>query len=94
MHRQASATKRDPDELLGIRKDLRDQKVFTIDGASTSEIDDGLSVELVEGKYRIWIHIADADRWAPRDSELLQVAKKRGTSIYLPQGSIPMLPSS
>lgn len=84
--------------MLGLRQDLRDQKVYTIDSASTSEIDDGLAVEAISGedgseRHRIWIHIADADRWAPRDSEVFEVARKRATSLYLPHGSISMLPT-
>lgn len=87
----------DVDQLLNIREDLTHQKVFTIDSASTTEIDDGLSVE----KYtkedgssgtRFWIHIADAERWAPPGSRVFEIAKQRGTSLYLPQGSIPMIP--
>jgi len=90
----------DPDEILGIREDLRRLKIYTIDGASTSEIDDGLSVEVLssddeEGdtRQRFWIHIADADRWVPRGSRILEAAKRRMTSIYLPTGGVHMLPS-
>ena len=89
----------DPDKLLGIRCDFRSQKIYTIDSASTKEIDDGLGVEIVydeSGKknHRYWIHIADADRWAPRKSKLFEIARRRATSIYLPGTSIPMMPSS
>lgn len=95
---EACQNKHDPDEMLGIRRDLREQKVYTIDGPSTTEIDDGLGVEVLtkpDGtkSNRYWIHIADADRWAPRDSKIFQVAKRRATSLYLPHGSISMLPS-
>lgn len=88
----------DPDTMLDIRRDFTDQKVYTIDGASTTEIDDGLAVEVIQRNdgskgHRFWIHIADADRWAPRDSDLFEVARKRATSLYLPHGSIPMFPS-
>jgi len=92
----------DPDTLMGLRQDLRHHKVYTIDSVSTSEIDDGLSVEVVESvdengetkeKHRIWIHIADADRWAPRNSELFAAARRRITSLYLPRGSISMFPT-
>eukprot|EP00980_Cylindrotheca_fusiformis_P006497 scaffold1378_cov137-Cylindrotheca_fusiformis.AAC.10 len=94
---KAGASTHDPDQLLNIRTSLLDHKVYTIDGASTTEIDDGLAVEVVEREdgsesYRYWIHIADADRFAPRDSGIFQVARDRATSLYLPQGSIPMLP--
>ena len=91
----------DTDTRLGLRQDLRHHKVYTIDSVSTSEIDDGLSVEVIEEetsdgekreRHRIWIHIADADRWAPRDSELFEAARRRITSLYLPRGSISMFP--
>lgn len=94
----------DPDTILGIRQDLRHLKVYTIDGASASEIDDGVSIERIskvdnnnndgQQKYRMWIHIADADRWAPRNSSLIEIARRRITSLYLPSGAIPMFPSS
>jgi RNB domain len=93
----------DPDAILGLRKDLRHLKVYTIDGASTAEIDDGVSVEVIAGhgeagghersRQRIWVHIADAERWAPPHSELFEAARRRITSLYLPSGSISMFPS-
>lgn len=91
----------DPDTLLELRRDFRHHKVYTIDAISTSEIDDGLSVEAIErvnengetsDRHRLWIHIADADRWAPRDSELFDAARRRITSLYLPRDSISMFP--
>ena len=93
---------KDPDNELGIRRDFRSQKIYTIDSASTKEIDDGLGVEIINAdsedgndkRYRYWIHIADADRWAPRKSELFEIARRRATSIYLPGTSIPMMPSA
>jgi len=94
----------DLDQVLGIRLDLRSQKIYTIDSASTKEIDDGLGVEIINSdngdnskeskRYRYWIHIADADRWAPRNSALFEIAKRRVTSVYLPGTSISMIPSS
>ena len=87
----------DVDQLLNIREDFTLQKVYTIDSSSTTEIDDGLSVERFtkddgsSGK-RFWIHIADGERWAPPGSRVFEFAKQRATSLYLPQGSIPMVP--
>jgi hypothetical protein len=94
---KASLNTYDPDALLGLRKDLRTEKIYTIDSKSTSEIDDGLSLEIIMNedgstRQRFWVHIADADRWAPRDSEAFQVAARRATSLYLPSGTIPMFP--
>ncbi|CAB9502642.1 Ribonuclease II, chloroplastic/mitochondrial [Seminavis robusta] len=93
----AASNQRDLDEELGLRQDLRHLKVFTIDSAETSEIDDGLSLEKYTDKdgseqQRIWIHIADAERWVEQGSELYDIARRRVTSLYLPQFSIPMLP--
>eukprot|EP00979_Chaetoceros_neogracilis_P004688 scaffold814_cov248-Chaetoceros_neogracile.AAC.8 len=87
----------DPDHILGIRKDLRHLKVYTVDSESTDEIDDGLSIEVIKKadgseRKKIWIHIADADRWAPRSSKIFKAAQHRATSLYLASGSIPMFP--
>eukprot|EP00554_Chaetoceros_debilis_P012653 CAMPEP_0194118258 /NCGR_PEP_ID=MMETSP0150-20130528/34644_1 /TAXON_ID=122233 /ORGANISM="Chaetoceros debilis, Strain MM31A-1" /LENGTH=787 /DNA_ID=CAMNT_0038809567 /DNA_START=292 /DNA_END=2655 /DNA_ORIENTATION=+ len=90
---------RDPDTILGLRKDLRHLKAYTIDSESTDEIDDGLSIETLKKsdgteRKRIWVHIADADRWATRSSDIFQSAQERATSVYVPQGSVPMFPAS
>ena len=95
--KEAAQFTNDADHTLGLRQDLRHLKVYTIDSASTSEIDDGLSVEKItqpDGsvKHRLWIHIADADRWAPRHSGLFQTAQIRITSLYLPRATISMFP--
>lgn len=94
---RAAHSTHDPDSLLNLRKDFRTMKVYTIDRVSTLDIDDGLSIHRITRAdrsqgYKIWIHIADADRWAPRDSDIFQVAQQRITSIYLPTGCIPMFP--
>lgn len=88
----------DPDSLLGIRKDFRSMKVITIDSASTSEIDDGVACEeytTQDGsiRRRYWVHIADADHIAKRDTLSFRGAKRRVTSHYLPEITIPMFPS-
>lgn len=82
-----------PDSMQELRKDLTHLHVYTIDDISTTEIDDGLSVETLEnGSKRIWIHIADPTRWVDPESLLDRDARKRGTSVYLPTGVIPMFP--
>lgn len=90
----ANAAAVDVDDLLGIRKDMTHHKVYTIDSESTSEVDDGLSIEELDGgkRHKFWIHIADADRWAPRDSNVFEIAKARTTTHYLPTGPVPMFP--
>jgi len=107
--KDAEALEHDPDAILGLRKDLRKLKVYTIDSASTLDIDDGISVQVLndvdggsaggsaggeEARYRYWIHIADVDRWAPRGSKLLEVAERRGTSLYLPTMTLCMFPEN
>jgi len=82
-----------PDHMGDLRRDLTHLHVYTIDDISTTEIDDGLSIEtLGDGRKRIWIHIADPTRWLDPDSPLDRDARKRGTSVYLPTGVIPMFP--
>lgn len=82
-----------PDSMQQLRRDLTHLHVYTIDDISTTEIDDGLSIEtLSDGGKRIWIHIADPTRWLEPDSVLDRDARKRGTSVYLPTGVIPMFP--
>jgi exoribonuclease-2 len=75
------------------RLDLTHHKVYTIDDESTSEIDDGLSVEQLEdGSWRYWIHVADPTRLISPHDELDLEARKRSTTLYLPTGMIPMFP--
>ncbi len=82
-----------PDNMGDLRRDLTHLHVYTIDDISTTEIDDGLSIEtLADGRKRIWVHIADPTRWLDPDSPLDKDARKRGTSVYLPTGVIPMFP--
>eukprot|EP00984_Skeletonema_dohrnii_P012761 scaffold5207_cov96-Skeletonema_dohrnii-CCMP3373.AAC.8 len=98
--KEAERNEHDPDAVLGIRRDLREQKVYTVDSASTLDIDDGIAVEVLgddsdgggEARHRYWIHIADVDRYAPRGSKLLNVAERRGTSLYLPTMTLCMFP--
>nr|WP_211176267.1 ribonuclease R family protein [Brasilonema sp. UFV-L1] len=75
------------------RLDLTHLKVYTIDDESTTEIDDGLSWEsLVDGRERLWVHIADPTRWLIPEDELDLEARKRGSTVYLPTGMVPMFP--
>jgi exoribonuclease-2 len=75
------------------RLDLTHLKVYTVDDESTREIDDGLSFETLEnGQQRLWIHIADPTRWMLPGDALDLEARRRGTTLYLPTGSVPMFP--
>jgi exoribonuclease-2 len=81
----------DPDQN---RLDLTHLKVYTVDDASTLEIDDGLSLETLEdGRQRIWVHIADPTRWFTPGDALDLEARRRCTTVYLPTGIIPMFPA-
>ncbi|MDB9520145.1 ribonuclease R [Roseofilum reptotaenium CS-1145] len=83
-----------PDDPDSNRLDLTHLKVYTIDDESTTEIDDGLSIEYLENdQTRVWIHIADPTRWLTPGDELDLDARRRGTTIYTPTGMISMFPS-
>ncbi|MBC1238381.1 ribonuclease catalytic domain-containing protein [Nostoc sp. 2RC] len=82
-----------PTDSDANRLDLTHLKVYTIDDETTTEIDDGLSWEvLADGRERVWVHIADPTRWLVPEDELDLEARKRGSTVYLPTGMIPMFP--
>lgn len=82
-----------PTEADDNRLDLTHLKVCTIDDESTTEIDDGLSIEyLADDIAKIWIHIADPTRIVNPEDELDLEARRRSTSLYLPTGMVPMFP--
>jgi ribonuclease R len=80
----------------GEREDLRELASVTIDGADAKDFDDAISVERVEvgdGSYRVWVHIADVTHYVRPESPLDREARRRGNSVYLPGTVAPMLPA-
>jgi ribonuclease R len=76
------------------RRDIRERFVFTIDPADARDFDDALSVDYVDGKLRLGVHIADVSAYVAWDSALDLTARRRATSVYLPDRVIPMLPAA
>ena len=74
------------------RKDMRDILTFTIDPDTAKDFDDALSFEQVGDNFRIGIHIADVSHYVTPETELDKEAYKRGTSVYLVDRVVPMLP--
>jgi ribonuclease R len=80
-------------EEIKRRKDFRGTLTFTIDPADAKDFDDALSFKkLPDGKYEIGVHIADVSHYVEVGTKLNEEAQKRGTSVYLVDRTIPMLP--
>jgi len=83
------------EEEIKKRKDMRDVLTFTIDPVDAKDFDDAISYKKLEnGNYEIGIHIADVSHYVREGNELDKEAYKRGTSVYLVDRTIPMLPEA
>ncbi|MCR4717487.1 MAG: ribonuclease R [Lachnospiraceae bacterium] len=85
-----------PDEVesskIGGRLDLRDEMMVTIDGEDAKDLDDAIHLKRTEKGYELGVHIADVSEYVTEGSPLDKEALKRGTSVYLVDRVIPMLP--
>ena len=85
-----------PSEVLDSdrkgRKDLTDMTIFTIDGDDTKDIDDAISISKKGENYILGVHIADVSYYVKEGTVLYKEAYSRGTSVYLVDRVVPMLP--
>lgn len=82
----------DESEFEG-RMDLRDEEIYTIDGADAKDFDDAIGIkDLGDGKVEIGVHIADVAHYVTPETKLDAEALARSTSCYLPDQVVPMLP--
>lgn len=90
---QAAEAMIDDTILLGEGyRDIRDRTVFTIDPIDARDFDDALSLDVVDGLWRLGVHIADVSRYVEWNSSVDLDARRRATSVYLVDRVIPMLP--
>ena len=81
------------EEVPAGRRDLTDRVIVTIDPVDARDFDDAISLERIDrGHWLLGVHIADVSHFVEEGSPLDQEAKARGTSVYLPDRVIPMLP--
>lgn len=89
-------TNRIPEEIFGKdragRLDLTELPTVTIDGEDAKDLDDAITLEVQDGIYHLGVHIADVSYYVAEGTPLDKEAAKRGTSVYLVDRVIPMLP--
>lgn len=93
---QASRIEQEVDqEEINQRRDCRDETVVTIDGADAKDLDDAIGIKKADnGNMLLTVHISDVSYYIPTDSPMDKEAYERGTSVYLVDRVIPMIPHS
>lgn len=74
------------------RRDLKGLLTLTIDPHDARDFDDAISLEHKEGRWTLWVHVADVTHFVPAGSPLDEEARERATSVYLPDRVVPMIP--
>lgn len=82
-----------PDKSHIYYEDHTKKRIVTIDNETTKDIDDAIYLEKLGKNYVLTVYIADVSYYVKKDSKLDEEAQKRGTSIYLPNKTLPMLPN-
>ena len=90
--KEADLIEVDIGQELSYRKDFRNLMTVTIDLLDAKDLDDAISLEITDDSYKVGIHIADIGYLVKEGSKLDEEALKRGTSVYLGNKVIPMLP--
>ena len=96
-HQAAHAAREPPGarERLGARRDLRQLPTFTIDPPSARDFDDAISAAVeADGRWRVWVHIADVCAFVTPGEFIDREAYRRATSVYVPGAVEPMLPEA
>lgn len=93
LEQAASAPEVIAEEEMEGRRDLRDETIVTIDGADAKDLDDAISVKKLDnGHYKLGVYIADVSYYVEEGSVMDEEALERGTSVYLVDRVIPMIP--
>ena len=82
----------DEDTVPTDRKDLTDLLTITIDPFDARDFDDAISLQREDGRWRLWVHIADVSHFVQVGGAIDVEARLRATSVYLPDRVIPMIP--